>query len=479
MAELDPTGNDVVVNDQITIRSPKLEGSAEVLEASFEGLRGPAEDNPELGSALAGAGFAPDHVVALTETREVPIEFATTRTAYGEEAIEIDVPSPNPGLEQVVLYTDEAGVMTWHFVGGALSEGELRGDGRRTYRLARRVAATTEVATTRNLAFGFAKKIIRVLSFKLADPLVDVWEANNRPHRFRTFTEEDKGARGSDLAGQSLRPYAGQRSLLLIHGTSSTTDGGFAHFNNELLRDLQGRYSGRIFALDHPTIATSPDQNVRWLIDNLPGDGWDLDVIAHSRGGLVARTLVEHASGSAAAGRIQLNRVVFLGTPNAGTPLADMHRMERYVDVMTNLLQFFAIGLPIAGTLASVLEVVKNIAAGAIEGLVGLQSMHPAGDYLRGLSGGDIQPRYFGLASDFEPGADGKMTLKDGVIDRIFGSNVGNDLVVPTKGVYDLGNRKGAFPLTDYHVYSTEKSVDHSAYIAQPLSRQLINSWLA
>lgn len=84
--------------------------------------------------------------------------FATTRTAYGEEAIEIDVPSPNPALQQVVLYTDEAGVMTWHFVGGASSEGEVRCVGRRTYRLARRVAPATEAATTRNLAFGLPRR---------------------------------------------------------------------------------------------------------------------------------------------------------------------------------------------------------------------------------------------------------------------------------------------------------------------------------
>lgn len=479
MAELDPTGNDVVVDEQVTIRTPGLEGEAEVLPPTLDGLRGPAEDDPALADALADAGLSPQHVIALNDTREPPAQFAATRTAYGDAAIEIDVPGPNPGLEQLVLYTDEAGVMTWHFAGGASSEGTVRGDGRRTYRVARRVPPSTEAGGTRNLAFGLAKKVIRVLSFKAADPLVDFWEAKNRPHRLRTFTDADKGNRGTDLVGDALRPFAGKRSLLFIHGTSSTTDGGFAHIHPQLLAHLQARYEGRVFAFDHPTIATDPDANVRWLLDNLPGDGWDLDVIGHSRGGLVARKLVEQASDSPAAERINVPRVVFLGTPNAGTPLADTQQTERYVDVMTNVLQFFAVGVPIAGALASILEVVKNIAAGAVNGLVGLQSMHPTGNYLRDLNGGNPETRFFGLASNFEPGPGGGMAFKDRIIDTIFGSDVANDLVVPTLGVYDLGSSKGSFPLTDYHVFPTDQSVDHSAYIAKDQSRQLISTWLA
>lgn len=212
-----------------------------------------------------------------------------------------------------------------------------------------------------------------------------------------------------------------------------------------MLPNLHPRYSGRIFAFDHPTIVTSSDQNVSWLIDNLPGDGWDLDVIAHPRGGLVARALVEHASGSAAAGRIQLHRIVFLGTPNAATPLADMNHMERYVDVMTNLLQFFAIGLPIARTVASVLEVVER-RGGRHRRPRRTAGDAPNGRLLAQVEGGNTNPRYFGLVSDFEPGAEGKMTLKDGVIDRIFGSDGGKDLWYPPRACTTWASRREPSP---------------------------------
>lgn len=484
MAELDPTGGDVVVDADVTIRTPGLTGNAEGLAPTYDGLRSGADDDPALTDALEDAGMAPQSVVVVSDAMETPGDFGGSRTAYGEAAIEVDVRSPDPGQEQVVLFTDEAGVMTWHFAGAASGEGTVRGDGRRTYRVARRTPPPSDATGTRSLALGLGQKLIRILTFKAAgvaaDAIVDTWERSKRPHRLRTFDEADFSARGTDLGGDALRPYAGQRSLLLIHGTSSTTEGGFANIHADLLRELQRQYGGRIFAFDHPSIATAPDANVRWLIDNLPGDGWELDVIAHSRGGLVARTLVERTAEASAAGdRIKLRRVVFLGTPNAGTPLADMDHMQGFVDIMTNLLQLFAVGIPVAATLAGVLEVVKQLAAGAIAGLDGLQSMHPRGSYLRDLGGGSTDVQYFGLASNFEPGRDGHMGFKDFVIDTIFTPGVDNDLVVPTLGVYDLGAPKGSFPLADYHAYPASDSVDHSAYISQATAVPLITAWLA
>ena len=484
MPELDPFGAEVAVGD-VTLRTPGMTGIAEARPPSPGGLRDSADDAGELTAALSASGLTPQEVVVISDAYELPTDYGGTRTAHGEQAIEVDVPGPTQGYEQVVLSTDEAGVVNWHFAGGVVTEGEVRGTtGLRTYRVARRVPAVSGTGVTRNLAQAVGQKVIRVLTYKLAglaaDRIVDRWESAKRPHRLRTFEEANKRDDGLELVGDALRRYSEKRALLLIHGTSSTTAGGFGNMDSELLRQLTQRYEGRILAFDHPSIATGPDTNVRWLLDALPGNGWELDVIAHSRGGLVARALAERGSEwGAGPSRVQVRRVVFLGTPNAGTPLADMDHMQGFVDVFTNMLQLLSIGLPVAATLAGILEVVKQLAAGAVAGLDGLQSMHPEGEYLRSLPADPLESRYFGMASNFEPINPGLLAFKDAVMDGIFGSGAQNDLVVPTAGVADLGSPRGLFPLTDRHEFAAADGVDHSAYVRQPAAIAPILRWLS
>lgn len=248
----------------------------------------------------------------------------------------------------------------------------------------------------------------------------------------------------------------------------------------DLLAGLHARYEGRIFAFDHPTIATAPDANVRELLKRLPGEGWDLDVIAHSRGGLVARTLVERSSDFAdqRPDRVRIDRAVFLGVPNAGTPLADTDHLQAYVDTVTTILNLVARGVPIAATLAGIIAIVKQLAAGAVSGLDGLQSMLPSGAYLAGLNGGGTATKYFAMASNFEPTDPGLISFKDAVLDEIF-SDAHNDLVVPTVGVYDLGAARGAFPLASPHEFVDTDGVDHSAFVRQQAAVQPILGWLA
>jgi hypothetical protein len=382
MAELDPSGGTIDLDEEISLRTPGLRGSAQVLAAGYPGLRSAAEDADAFVGLLEAEDFQPTHVIEITDAIEGPT-LGGFQTLRGEDAMEVDVPAPPPGYEQTLLLTDEAGVMTWHFSQGPLAAAPaLRGAARRTYRIPRAVRPAPSPGTTRGLAGALGRKVIRVLAFKVAeiaaDKIVSAWESHKRPHRLRTFTAADQASDGTDLAGQALRPLAGKRALLVIHGTGSTTAGGYGNMHSDLMTALQGHYEGRVFAFDHPTIATTPDSNARWLVDHLPGEGWDLDLLTHSRGGLVARTLTERgADVGVTPERLSIKRVVFLGTPSAGTPLADMQHMGSYVDTMTNLLQLLAVGLPIAATLAGILATVKQLAAGAISGLAGLECMLP------------------------------------------------------------------------------------------------------
>jgi pimeloyl-ACP methyl ester carboxylesterase len=485
MAELDPTGADVQVGGA-TLRTPGLSGIAEALPPSLDGLRGPAEDSPLLADAIDAEGMEPQELIEIRDAFERPIGVAPTRTAHGEDAIELDVPAPTEGFEQVVLATDEAGVATWHFAAGAVADGVVRGgDSVRTYRIARRVPGADAGVPTRNLT-GVAKKLIRVLTFDVgsrtagwaANAMVDRWESANRPYRLRTFSEADQGEDGVTLEGEKLRAMAGGRALLLVHGTGSTTASGFGNMHPDLIAALRERYEGRVFAFDHPTIATDPDANVRELLRRLPGDGWDLDIIAHSRGGLVARSLVERQDDLRfeVPARIRVERVVFLGVPNAGTPLADTQHLGAYVDTMTTLLNLVARALPVAATLAGIIAIVKQLAAGAVDGLDGLQSMVPGGRYLERLGGSGGGTAYFAMASNFEPVEPGLVSFKDVVLDLIFGAE--NDLVVPTAGVYDLGRARGAFPIPAHHRFEGSAGVDHSAFVRQQAAIAPILGWL-
>ena len=84
---------------------------------------------------------------------------------------------------------------------------------------------------------------------------------------------------------------------------------------------LTDRYGGRVVVFDHPSVHVDPDANVRHLLELLPPDRPAVvDVVAHSRGGLVARRL-DAAQPAAAAGRPApvVRRLIHVATPNAGT----------------------------------------------------------------------------------------------------------------------------------------------------------------
>src|SRR5262249_55439551 len=177
----------------------------------------------------------------------------------------------------------------------------------------------------------------------------------------------------------------------------------------EFVEALHRAYNGRVFAFDHHTLSHDPKQNVNWLLEQMPdGTALDLDIVCHSRGGLVSRLLAEKQSELVLGGRtIRVGKIVFVGSPNGGTILADASHMGDLIDTYTNLLNF----LPDNGVtevLDGVITVAKQLAVGAAKGLPGLQSMRPGGDFAKWLNAGPRgDTRYFALASNFTPSEPG------------------------------------------------------------------------
>jgi hypothetical protein len=493
MPELNPVGGSVPLG-RLRLRTPGLRGTAELHQPASPGSRAAVEGTPALDTALANEGMETAETVELRDTSEVPVGASGARsTAYNEPAMELDVPAPGERWGQVVLAIDESGVVTWNvpvdFTPGAVGASRGRAGGTNTYVIRRYVPSPAAVAGNRGIASALGKKVLKVLVFpiveevagRVGDFFAHRWEQANRPYRLRPIGLDDYAqADAPSLTGPDWDRLGAGRSLLLLHGTFSRAHTGFGKFPAGTMAELCQRYDGRVFAFDHFTISEDPRQNVEWLLQSLPdGVHLDLDILCHSRGGLVARVLSERQSGFSLGSReLTVRRVVFAATPNSGTILADAEHHGALIDSVTNILQFVPDN-GVTEVLESVITVAKHIAVGAVKGLEGLQSMRPGGEFLTTLNAG---PRidgtsYFALASDFEPTDHGwQAFVRDRLTDAIF-RHAANDLVVPTEGVYET-NQSGFFPIAEPLVFVRTQGIAHSDFFDEPQSVEKILAWL-
>ena len=92
------------------------------------------------------------------------------------------------------------------------------------------------------------------------------------------------------IAKSSL-PRTEERSLLFLHGTFSHAAAAFADLGSDgAFEALSNLYGGRVFAFNHLSVGRSPEENVKTLLEAIRGASLSpLDVVTHSRGGLVLR----------------------------------------------------------------------------------------------------------------------------------------------------------------------------------------------
>jgi pimeloyl-ACP methyl ester carboxylesterase len=491
MPPLNPNGNPVRVGN-VTLRTPGLAGEARALPPNLPETRSAEGTTEDLDRALADAGVIPQETVEIAAPREVgvPAGAAVRSTSHGEDALEVTVPDAGEDWGQFLLAADESGVITWNFPVDAQNRLDVtRGGATRTYVVRRFVAPTEGVPETRGLLGAAGKKILKVLAFRLLDPIgervgdyfVSRWEKKKRPYRFRSFLPESYSSPDvPDLGPDDWARLSSGRALLMVHGTNSRTHVAFSALPLETVRTLHERYQGRVFAFDHLTLSEDPRQNVQWFFENVPdGTRLDVDVVCHSRGGLVARTLAERESEFSLGSRdLAIQKVVFVAVPNAGTILADAKYMSDFLDTYTNLLNF----LPDNGVTEAfegLVTVAKQLAVGTLKGLDGLQSMRPGGPFLEALNRGDRDAkRYFALTSHYEPTVPGwKAWATDRLLDKIFQAE--NDLVVPTLGVYDK-NGSGFFPIEDRDriTFGEGDGIAHTRFFGEPRVRERILGWL-
>ncbi|MBV8318633.1 MAG: hypothetical protein JOZ53_27155, partial [Planctomycetaceae bacterium] len=305
------------------------------------------------------------------------------------------------------------------------------------------------------------------------------WEGDHRPYAFRALPLDDEAAEVRwDLLQQGP-------ALLLMHGTFSKARSTFGQLPPDVLGKLAAGYGGRVFAFDHPTLHHSPQENIQTFFQRLPeGVTLELDLLTHSRGGLVGRELIERQADYTGTGwKVRVRQSVFVAAPNLGTILTDadhgLDLLDRYTNLLTDLPDD-AFTLTIEGVLA----LAKVLAHGALTGLPGLRSMLPGGDYLRRINiRSNHSTEYYAVASEFVPSSPGLLARFGSLVAghflySIFGEQ--NDGVVPTRGCYESGPGASTFAIPTDHqlIFRGGDQVHHCNYFEKEGLHDKLLDWL-
>ncbi|MBX7222255.1 MAG: hypothetical protein K1Y36_20065 [Blastocatellia bacterium] len=295
--------------------------------------------------------------------------------------------------------------------------------------------------------------------------------------------------------GQSLqpvdRPTGSQRILLLVHGTFSTGDNYISELNTtpagKAFLAAIPRHYDEVLTFDHPTVSVSPVLNALDLARFFDDCKAQVDVVCHSRGGLVVRWWLESFNGAAVGPR----RVIFVGSPLAGTSLASAPRLRSTLELLTNLghvLTGFTMAIPLLNgacgllrllTLATGAAANTPLADAAIALVPGLNAQARVGNNeelrrLRSRVREDLN--YYAVKSNFDPEKVGWKFWKafKNIGERA--ANIGadaifpdtNDLVVDTASMTDFFSTTPAFSLKGELDFGTNAEVHHVNYFRQP-----------
>ncbi|HET8547822.1 MAG TPA: hypothetical protein VFL57_07460, partial [Bryobacteraceae bacterium] len=417
----------------------------------------------------AGGAAAVRRGVAAADEAVLPPEFQSDRVSVEKTyAVSVDPAAPVrrgdelPVIEfDVEAAGDEASLVVLRHPSGAITfhPGEtatVRGAG------AKRGAAASRIthfriplrrAHTAEGRRGLITQVVKAAVLKVSKPVADAATSFLLPKLARLWEERTWSRHGLSegwfrvipppaagaLQLEPATPQPGNRSLLLLHGTFSDAASAYRGLTRtEFFKHAASIYENRVFAFNHFTVSRSPQENAEALLGALPPGRCQFDVVTHSRGGLVLRTLVERpAELGPKASRFQLGRAVLVASPNDGTPLATPDRWDKTIGWIANLLKIidrFSPENPLLTGAEFVAEGIVWLAHHVAGDLPGLRAMDGAGEIIEGLQGPPAPPlqSYSALVANFHPTGNIAQVMADAGVDQFFGS--ANDLVVPSEG---------------------------------------------
>jgi len=306
-----------------------------------------------------------------------------------------------------------------------------------------------------------------------------------------------------------VRPISKGHILLFIHGTFSKSqmyldELGRIPQGREFLNRIQKRTTyDQVLAFDHPTLALSPILNAMDLAKIFAGCKAKIDVISHSRGGLVTRWWLE-GHGPRPPG---LTRAILVGSPLAGTSLAAAPSLRATVNLLTNVARclekiseltsatfpFFTVITGLLRVLGSAGMVMAktpmfDAAIALIPGLSS-QAMVSNNEELNRLNRISISPpEYYAVCSDFEPVSPGWEFWKffnnfgdrvtDWAADLVFRKP--NDLVVDSGSMTVLPHPPNQLGIQADRTLDFGKNgtVYHTVYFRQKKTVESLEKWL-
>jgi len=485
-----------------------------------------AAERAALVEALRTDDFVVVDRIDLTPRRARDLDGPAPANRAGTVRLDVDVPAGN----DAVVLLERDGVYSWHLPVDASERTRSIDPGPRTVSFALSVQPErpsrprqrsrsldapgpgADRGLLGDLAHGVLQAIVlRFAAPVIVDKVVERLEAGVRTGLVHVTggTLEAWKPVGS-IAEVGLPTDRPARVLLLVHGTFSSTSGAFGALAvtpgaEGFVDTLVSAYDA-VIGFDHRTLSVDPERNGRDLLALLaPHDGeLVLDVITHSRGGLVTRSFVESVLPGAGL-RIGVDSIVFVASTNGGTHLADPERWHDLVDLYTNLVMVSAAGLSlvpggapfaavVSGVVRGVGALVKYLvsyAAGG-DGVPGLAAMTPDGPFVTTLNRDQPgQPRpgtnWHVVTSDFhvtlfddhhnppEFPRELAVRLAEGFVDGIFKGR--NDLVVDTDSMSAIGLPTGGF-VRDTFALGTNDVVHHVNYFSQLSVIGAISQWL-
>ncbi len=487
-----------------------------------------AAERAALVEALRTDDFVVVDRIDLTPRRGRGLDGPEPANRAGTVELDVDVPA---GDDAVVLL-ERDGVYSWHLPVDASVRTRSIDPGPRTVSFALSVqperprrprprsrSRAVDAPATRidrgllgDLAHGALQAIVlRFAAPLLVDKVVERLESGVRTGLVHvTGGALDAWKPVESLADVGLPTDRVARVLLLVHGTFSSTTGAFGALAvtagaEGFVDTLVSAYDA-VIGFDHRTLSVDPERNARDLLALLAPHEGELvvDVITHSRGGLVTRSFVESVL-PASGLRTRVDSIVFVASTNGGTHLADPERWHDLVDLYTNLVMATAAGLslvpggvPFAAVVSGVVRgigaLVKYLvsyAAGG-DGVPGLAAMTPDGPFVTNLNTDQPgQPRpgtnWYVVTSDFhvslfddhhnppEFPRELAVRLAEGFLDGVFQGN--NDLVVDTDSMSAIGLPTGGF-VRDTFAVGTNDVVHHVNYFSQLSVIGAISQWL-
>ncbi|MEM6397452.1 MAG: hypothetical protein AAF741_13975 [Bacteroidota bacterium] len=424
--------------------------------------------------------------VKAMRTFEIEIEDASQAKGKmrSDGSMEMKVAAPmkiycpsNPKRQSAILHEDESGQLRWIMSSGKTEDGELE-----EFDLPPVPAGRVH----RGPITKKIRRIVKVIAW-LADDvvghvvlnLVRSWENKNRPYGLLGY---DGGKLVDTLNVDRLR---GGKSLLLLHGTFSTAQAAFSGLmeDDKARTQLESYYQGRVFAFNHPSLHADPVGNIQELHALLPDElkGLEVDIMTHSRGGLVGRELMAQTQ-SGQGPKLNIDKAIFVAAPNQGTVLTNREHWITLLDTYTNLISKMPDNV-VTIILEGIVGLVKIIGGSALKALPGLQAMLPEGVYLSDLDKRALNDsRVYTMGAEYLPAGDGIVGLAKSyalkvVLQKLFGEN--SDMVVPTAGSLS-GAEDGNLniPSDRQALYKSDSLINHVNFFeSKRVNTQLVD-WL-